>query len=154
MKVLGFMMISLRNTMKKILAEILETKQRKNEAEEKRFLELIDLTFGKVDVHVARALMKTFLSEPDYGTQECVISAMLSGGRDIYVQAVLEELPRLQQEASNWIEPLLCPEIEHHPDMLAAIARKMSEDIKSILRELLNDPEITSEYPNARNIVV
>jgi hypothetical protein len=137
-----------------VLAEILETKQRKNEAEEKRFLELVDLTFGNVDIHVARILMKTFLPQPDYGTQERVISAMLSGDRDIYIQAVLEELPRLQKEAPNWIEPLLCPEIEHHPDLLAKIIRTMPENIKAIVRQLLSDPEIVSEYPHALQIVV
>ena len=136
------------------LKEILELKERKDEIDERKFLILVDQTFDCMDLNVARILMKTFLEKQDYGTQERVISAILRGGREIYIQVILEELPRLQVEAKRWIDILLCPEIEHHPDTLEKIAHTMPEHIKNILRKILKNNEILSEYPNARNIVV
>ncbi|HQS85010.1 MAG TPA: hypothetical protein PLY23_08995 [Alphaproteobacteria bacterium] len=141
-------------SLKKILEEIIETKDRRNEDEEKRFLELINQTFGRMDLDVARILMKTFLAKPDFGTQERVISAMLSGRREIYIQALLEGLPRLQAEAKNWIENLLCPEIEYHPDILEKLARLMPENIKEIIRTVLNNKDIRRDYPNAEKIII
>ncbi len=143
-----------KEKLKLLLEEILESRERKNEKEEKKFLSLVDQISGYVDINVARALMKTFLARPDYGTQERVIRAMLSGGREIYIQSILEELPRLQREARNWIEILLCPEIEHHPKLLEKIAQAMPTNIKTILKEILNDEEIRQDYPNAIKIAI
>ena len=98
--------------------------------------------------------MKTFLAKPDYGTQERVISAILSGSREIYIQAILEELPRLKSEASHWAETLLCSEIEHHPELIKKMAKLIPDDAKEALRSILRNDERSSEYPNAQKIVV
>ena len=144
----------MKKKVRALLKEILEIKDRKDDFDERKFLMLVDQTFDCMDLNIAKTLMKTFLEKQDYGTQERVISAILRGGREIYIQVILEELPRLKKEAKNWIDILLCPEIEHYPHTLEKIARTMPKDIKNILREFLSNNEILSEYPNASNIVV
>src|SRR5438046_2103309 len=96
---------------KVILERILATQTRKDETEEKEFLNLVDSVVGHCDLETARVLMKTFSSRPDYGTQESVMDAILSAGRDIYIQVILEELERLRLEAPEWIPCLLGSEL-------------------------------------------
>jgi hypothetical protein len=138
---------------KKILEEILATKERCTEEEEQRFLELVEKTSGNCDIEVARVLMKTFSSKPDYGTQEDVICSLSTGGHEIFIQAMLEELPRLRLEAPDWVECLLGPEIDNRFDLLKKIVQKMPQNIKNVLKEIISDKNFCDDFPNAKKLI-
>jgi hypothetical protein len=56
---------------------------------------------------MAKTLMNTFNETDDYGTQEAVVNVLNSIETEIYYRALLEELPRLVDEAPEWAESLL-----------------------------------------------
>ena len=136
-----------------ILERVLSTQKRKTEAEECEFLELIDRIDGYCDLESARVLMKTFSAAPDYGTQESVISAILSAGREIYIQVILEELERLYAEGPDWIPCLLGPELTHHFDEVLEVSQEMSIKSREFLRKILSSEEMWVDFPQARSLM-
>src|SRR3970040_861219 len=88
-----------------------------DESESKEFVSLVDKMMGKCTIEVVKVLMKTFTSEPDYGIQESVVSVLASAQPEVYVQALLEELPRLSSEAPEWAETLVGREIHLRPSL-------------------------------------
>jgi len=138
--------------MKDLLENILKYKERRNEEEEQKFLELVDQIFGYVDQDAARVLMKTFLETPDYGTQESVIGALSSAESDIFIQALIEELPRLKKEAPRWIASLVCPEITHRFSLFKRICLNIDSDKRTEIKEILASKELTKICPDAVKI--
>ena len=141
-------------TKENILNQILKLKERNNEQEEKQFLDLIDQIHGHVDLETARLLMKTFTNNPDYGTQESVIGALSSAGDEIFIQSMLEELPRLIEEAPEWVESLVGLEINKRGKLVEKICADMPENIKKTLRELCSNSKFSDFYPAAKRIVI
>ena len=139
-------------SLEKILQDIQKYKKRHTEEEERKFLELVDKIFGHVDLNAAKTLMKTFLETPDYGTQESVIGALSSAGDDIFIQALVEELPRLQREAPRWITSLVCPEIIRRFDLFKKICLDIPFDKRAALKEILASEELTKICPEAPKI--
>ena len=71
------------------------------------FIRLVDMVSGQVTPEIAKSLLSTFGSNPDFGTQERVCSVLAGAPTDVRVTAVLEELPRLIHEAPEWAEVLI-----------------------------------------------
>jgi hypothetical protein len=134
--------------------QLLETSARRDEAEQQRFLALVDQASGKCALDVARVLMKTFSDTPDFGTQERVVSVLATALPQVVLCAKLEELPRLLDEAPEWAESLIGEEVEHRPELLTSVAGSMSAQVKLALRRLLGDKDFRDFYPNATRISI
>lgn len=134
--------------------KLLKASRRSGEGEEKEFLRLVDQAFGVCSLEIARVLMKTFSEKPDYGTQERVISALASAEAEDVAQAMLEELPRLVEEAPRWVESLIGLEVEKRPALLQKVALRMPQETKKVLRKLLSDKAFQNFYPEAKKISV
>jgi hypothetical protein len=134
--------------------ELLSASARRDEAEQERFLALVDQAFGRCTLPVARVLMKTFSDMPDFGTQERVVSALASATPEVTLRAKLEELPRLLDEAPEWAESLIGEEVEHRPTLLKSIAASMPAQVKLSLRQLLGNKDFRDFYPNATQISI
>ena len=126
---------------------------RHNPEDARAFVALVDNLVGKVDLDTARLLMKTFIDEPDYGVQESVIAALSSAASDVRVQAILEDLPRLQREAPDWTIDLLSNEIDLHPSVVSRIARELGEPYRSALEESLSDEGFARHHRNAKSVI-
>jgi hypothetical protein len=129
--------------------DLLAASERKDEAQEKEFLRLVDEVEGIVTLEVARVLMKTYSDKPDYGTQERVESVLAGAKPEIVTQAILEELPRLIKDSPEWADSLVGTEVEFRPQLLERVAGKMSEEIKSALRSIVSRSDFKEFHPNA-----
>jgi hypothetical protein len=134
--------------------EVLSASQRRDEAEQQRFLALIDQAFERCTLDVAKVLMKTFSDVPDFGTQERVCSVLASALPEVAIRAKLEELPRLVVEAPEWAEALIGEEVEHRPGLLKSMAGSMPAAVKLSLRQLLGNKGFRDFYPKAAGISV
>jgi len=133
--------------------ELLEASRRRGEAEEQRFLALVDQAFGQCTLEVARVLMKTFSDAPDFGTQERVCGALASARPEVAVRAILEELPRLLVDAPQWAESLIGEEVKHRPDLLKSVAASMPGEARMALRQLLSTKDFRDFYPSATSLL-
>ncbi|MFN5992802.1 MAG: hypothetical protein ACK45Y_01730, partial [Betaproteobacteria bacterium] len=113
--------------------------RRTDVSEEEEFWSLVDAVDGKCTPEVATVLMKSFSSEPDYGTQESVISVLASGDRRVGLRAMIEELPRLAKDAPEWITALMGPEVKFRPEMVTEIAKASSPKARDTLTRVLAD---------------
>lgn len=134
--------------------KLLKASKRSNEIEQEQFLTLVNQVADKCTLDTARTLMKTFSDKPDYGTQETVIRVLATSDNKIVTQVILEELPRLMQEAPEWAKSLVGVEVDTRPKLLQMVVSKMSDEVKKALRTLLNDEDFQDFYPNSRNITV
>src|SRR5262245_39638287 len=128
--------------------QVLVASGRQNEAEERRFVELVEQANNRCTLAVARVLMKTFSDAPDFGTQEIVGSVLASAAPEISLRAILEELPRLVAEAPEWAKSLIGEEVEHRPTLLKSIATSMPAKVKLSLRQLLGNKDFRDFYPS------
>jgi len=135
-------------------SELLIASQRRDEAEQQRFLTLVDQAFERCTLAVAKTLMRTFSDVPDFGTQERVCSVLASAPPEVAIRAKLEELPRLVVEAPEWAESLIGEEVEHRPELLKSVAASMPAAVKLSLRQLLGNKEFRDFYPNAAGVAV
>jgi hypothetical protein len=105
--------------------------------------------------HVSeKSVMKIFSDQPDYGTQETVIRVLATSDDKIVTKVMLEELPRLMQEAPEWAKSLVGVEVDTRPKLLQMVLSQMPEEVKKALRTLLNDADFQDFYPNSRHITV
>lgn len=132
--------------------EVLSASRRGDEAEEQRFLTLVDQALGRCTLEVAKVLMKTFTDVPDFGTQERVCNLLASALPEVAIRAKLEELPRLIVEAPEWAESLIGEEVEHRPGLLNSTAVSMPAAVKMALRQLLGKKDFRDFYPNAAGV--
>lgn len=134
--------------------KLLKVSKRSNEIEQEQFLALVNQVADRCTLDTARTLMKTFSDKPDYGTQETVIRVLATLDDEVVTKVILEELPRLMQEAPEWAESLVGVEVDTRPKLLQMVVSKMPEEVKKALRTLLNDEDFQDFYPNSRNITV
>ena len=134
--------------------KLLKASKRSNAIEQEQFLTLVNQVADKCTLATARALMKTFSDQPDYGTQETVIRVLATSDNKIVTKVILEELPRLMQEAPEWAKSLVGVEVDTRPKLLQMVLSKMPEEVKKALRTLLNDEDFQDFYPNSRHITV
>ncbi len=128
---------------------LLAASKRETEDEENEFLSLVDQAADKVDLNTAKILLKTYSAKLDYGTQERVESVLATGDERIIVRAVLEEMPRLVSEASEWAEALLGHEIEHRVSLVQETLKSMSPQVKKAVSQLVDSNDYLSFYPGA-----
>jgi hypothetical protein len=131
---------------------ILAVMRRTDVSEEEEFWSLVDAVDGKCTPEVATVLMKSFSSEPDYGTQESVISVLASGDRRVGLRAMIEELPRLAKDAPEWITALMGPEVKFRPEMVTEIAKASSPKARDTLTRVLADEAFCEFYPRAKEL--
>jgi len=101
------------------------------------YVSLVDQVEGKVTLEIARVLMQTFSDEPDYGVQESVVRVLESANQEVYMQALLEELPRLLREAPQWADTLLILAINFSHNALLKVARQMSLSVQNMIVEAI-----------------
>jgi len=122
--------------------ELLAVSERSDENQLELFRSLVDEVVGKCNIDVARTLMKTFTSNPDHGwTQEGVYNVLSSAEMGVYLQALLEELPRLVSEVPLWAE-MLFVRAQFKPEMVRDIAQRMPRSVRRALREVVSAPSI------------
>ena len=122
--------------------ELLAVSERSDENQLKLFRSLVDEVVGKCNIDVARTLMKTFTSNPDHSwTQEGVYNVLSSAETGVYLQALLEELPRLVSEVPRWAEVLFA-RAQFKPEMVRDIAQRMPRSVRRALREVVSAPSI------------
>jgi hypothetical protein len=130
--------------------ELLAAAARETPEQEARFLSLVDMVGGRVTPDVAKALLATFNSTPDSGTQERVCSVLASAPLDTQVRAILDEMPRLLREAPEWAEALIGELIEHELPAIQRHVRTVSAEVRFALSVLLSRGEFCDFYPNAK----
>jgi hypothetical protein len=133
---------------------ILKAAKRRDEDEQYEFLALVDEAFGNCTLDAIRVLMKTFTDDPDYGTQERVVSALATADDAVVTQAILEELPRLVKDAPEWAESLIGAEVDQRPRLLEKVASSMSPTILQSLRSILSREGFRKFYPGAGDIAI
>lgn len=134
--------------------EILLTSQRRNNEEEENFLKLLDYPFKWDQKSTAKVLMQTFSNRPDYGTQEKVISKLSELEPSIYIDALLEELPRLTKEADQWVESLLGLEIIERANLVRTSLERMPPEIKHIFYNVISQENFKGLFPEARDFLL
>ncbi len=132
---------------------LLISSARESTEQESDFLDLVDAADEKIDFEVAVVLLKTFIAKPDYGTQERVVSVLSSGRPEIVIKAILQELPRLVAEASEWAFVLMGTEVEFRPALTARLLLQAEDDVKNAASTVLCHEEFLSLYPNAPYVI-
>ena len=122
---------------------ILQLTNRTDEAEDLEFVRLIDMAIGQCDLDTCKVLMKTFVTDKDYGVQESVVSALSSAGTEDYQIALLEELPRLIVDAPEWAEVLLEREVKNAPNSLRRSLAVITQRNGQVFKEL-----VSSKFPD------
>ena len=132
---------------------LLLASSRESEEQYQRFLELVDRAAGRITRSSARTLLHTFSAKPDHGTQERVCSVLATGDRSIVVDAILEELPRLMEQAREWAEVLMGEEVESRPHQTSQAISRASMDSRLAALQLLRDTEFAEFFPSARQVL-
>lgn len=126
---------------------------RRNEGDERAFVQAAEEARGQCTRDVARVLLKSFTDQPDHGTQEHVLSSLASAAPVDMVEAVLDELPRLLREAREWAVVLVGQELQFRPALLVQVARQSSGEVRCCLDALLRSGEVRSQFPTAEWVV-
>src|SRR4051794_24093212 len=111
-------------------AKILSLQDKDTEDAANEFVALVDQAVNRCDLETARALMKTFTTDEDYGVQESVVSALSTAKPEDYQTALLEDLPRLLRDAPEWAQTLIEREVKSHPEIFLRISKTMPTEIK------------------------
>jgi len=126
---------------------------RDSEKRTEQFLELVDRASGRICRETARALLATFSGRPDYGTQERVCSVLATGDPSLVLDAILEELPRLIEQAPDWAEVLFGGEVHWRPAETSAAIRRASPEARRVAIRLLKRPDFARFYPNSGEVL-
>jgi hypothetical protein len=130
-----------------------EAAARDSVEQEKRFLELVDRASGHISRDVARALVGTFSAKPDHGTQERVCSVLASGEPSIVLDAILEQLPRLVEDAPEWAEILFGGEVHWRPAETCEAMRRAATEARRAAIQLLKRKDFAQFYPNSAEVL-
>ena len=126
---------------------------RDNDEQTWQFLALVDRASGRVCRETARALLATFSARPDYGTQERVCGVLSTGDPDVVLDAILQELPRLVEEAPDWAEVLFGGEVHWRPAETSAAIRRASPEARRTAIRLLRRPDFARFYANSGEVL-
>lgn len=97
----------------------------------KRYIELLDSVNGDEGLEIARAIIRSMQAEQDYGAYQTTQSTLGKFPSEIYIKALISELPRLIQSNSEWAGELLC-------GLANSVERKYSSDIELFNKALAN----------------
>jgi hypothetical protein len=117
------------------------------------FTDLVEILDGTEGIEALRVLMKTFSDKPDYGTQESVNTIFLNFPQQLYVQAVLEELPRLEIEANEWVDCLMADLVRIDRDQLIKTLNSMDKPYRDLFKKWVNTPEFLEDFPQTIDIL-
>ena len=93
---------------------MLELAHRSTEAEDLEFVRLVEMATWSCDFETCQTLVRTFVTDNDYGVQESVVSVLSSAKTEDYQRALLEELPRMVADAPEWAEVLVEREVKNN----------------------------------------
>ena len=74
----------------------------------KRYVELVEAVTGDEGLAVARALIRSYQVEDDYGAYGHTYHALGRFPRPVFVEALLRELPDLIRRQPDWAGDILC----------------------------------------------
>lgn len=144
------MKTSFENWKKEIL---IASEERENEGQFNKFVDLVEMLDGKEGIEVLRVLMKTFSDKPDYGSQEYVNSIFLKFPEKLVIQAVLEELPRLEVESTEQLICVLSDRLHFSNELLINVINSMDKRYRDLFRKWVNTPEFIKDFPQTVNIL-
>lgn len=130
------------------------SKRRAGKAAAARFAALVEEVGDRVNHEIAAILMKTFSSEPDYGTQEHVVGVLTDAPVTVRQSAILDELPRLVAGAREWAYDLLGSELRDNPSTLIRIAKQKPHPVHQALQTLYEDAEFADECDEIERLAV
>jgi len=73
-----------------------------------RYIELLDSIKGDEGLGTAKAIIKSMQAEQDYGAYQTTQRTLGKFPSEIYIEALISELPSLIKNNSNWAGELLC----------------------------------------------
>jgi hypothetical protein len=129
---------------------ILELRYRSTETEDLEFVSLVDMAENNCDFDTCRILMKTFVTEEDFGVQESVNSVLSTANPEDRQKALLEELPRLIVDTPGWTNVLIETEIRFYLDSFRATVKGIQPHLRETLNQLLSGDSFQKHFPNLR----
>lgn len=73
-----------------------------------RYMDMLEAIDGREGIEVARAIVQSIQVEDDYGAYQSTEHALGRFPSEIYLQAVVDELPDLIDRQKSWAGELLC----------------------------------------------
>lgn len=116
---------------------ILQLRYWQDEKEALEYVRLVDLAAHNCDLDTCNILMRTFVTDEDFGVQESVVSVLSSAKIEDYQRALLEELPRLILDAPEWSEVLVERELTHHLNQFKETQKLISSSARTCINEFL-----------------
>ena len=108
-----------------------------------RYIELLDSVEGNEGIEAAMAIVRSIQAESDYGAYQTTQNTLGKFPSEIYIQALITELPALIQRKSDWAGELLC-------GLANSVETEYEEDIKIFNHSLsIASPEtnaVISQY--------
>lgn len=127
-------------------ARVLQLVYRNTYEQDLEFVSLINEALDKCDLETCKILMKTFVTDDDFGVQESVVSVLSSAKIEDYQRALLEELPRMSIDAPEWSDALIERELKFHNSKFREIMASVSSDAQESLQRLLQRDSFRNEY--------
>jgi hypothetical protein len=129
---------------------ILELRYRNTEEEDSEFVSLVDMSEDNCDYDTCKILMKTFVTEEDFGVQESVNRVLSSAKPKDRQKALLEELPRLVIDTPEWAEVLIGTELKFYFGSFNEVVRSIDPLLKGVLDEVLSRQPFREQFPDLR----
>lgn len=101
-----------------------------------RYLELLDSINGTEGIYFARAIIKSMQADSDYGAYQTTQRVLGKFPSQIYIEAIILELPDLIKNNSEWAGEILC-------GLANSVNTKYEDDIV-LFNEKLSNSDSTS----------
>lgn len=129
-------------------ARILRLRYWEIEDEALEFVSLVDMAEDKCDLETCRILMKTFVTEEDYGVLESVNRVLSTAKPQDRQRALLEELPHLVVDTPEWAESLIESELRFDLDSFRETVRNVHPQLRETLNQVLVRESFREQFPN------
>ena len=127
---------------------ILELRYRDSEKDDLEFVNLVDKAENHCDLDTCEILMKTFVTEEDFGIQESVNRVLSSASPENRQKALLTELPRLIADTPGWAYVLVETEVRFHLNELKQTLGNASAEQKKAIDQILKQESFRRHFPN------
>jgi hypothetical protein len=124
-----------------------------SEQDEREYVALVYQAEGKVTSEIAQVLLRTFRDEPDYGAQESVVAVLATADQETYIHALLEELPRLLNDAPEWAASLTEYAINFSSEELIKVAQQMDQSVRNTLIEAITRFSLQHDTHNGQAVL-
>ena len=78
---------------------------------------------------------------------------MSTAAPEVYLRALIEELPRLIREAPDWADTLIAQEVELAPMRLTSVAAAVHYHLRDTLLNFIRTPAFVGQTSNAQMVV-